>query len=511
MFRKTARGSFILLAGQVISTLILALGIIVVAVFLGDAKFGSLSVALAPISVALVLQKFGIDSALTKYLAQYRHERKTGYIKVLVETGIVITLIISITLTLIVYLSAGFLANRVYGDPTIESPIRFLSFSIISQAIITISYGITVGYERMAFRSYIQILYSFLKSIISPFLVLLGYGIMGAVYGDIGPYILSALLGIAFITILYGSEKHVEDSFTHLEAAKMLFGYGFPLYMANILGGVLSPMFTSLLLIWTDSVTTGNWSAALRFSVLLSFVTLPISTVILPLFSKLEGKPAELKTFYRLSVKYSTLFALPISIAIMALSEPIIEVIFRGGYEAAPSFLRLYMLIYFFMGLGSTSNTQLLNSQRRTDLTFKVSLFSFVCSATTGWLLIPKYGAIGLITALFINSLTGNSYAIYAIRKTWHFLPDLVASIKLSLSAAVTYLVVYNLIIILGLSAWPQLILGGSLTLIIYLILVLLLKILSKEDIEYLRMISHNLGPLSSITNRTINLLDKYV
>ena len=511
MFKKTARGSLILLLGQVVSTLFLALGIIIVAIFLGSSKFGSLSVALAPISIALILQRFGIDSALTKYLAQYRHERKTGYIRVLIETGIAITLFISIALTLIVYLSAGFLANRVYNDPTIETPIRFLSFSIISQAIISLSYGITVGYERMALRSYVQILYSFLKSLISPFLVLLGYGIMGAVYGDVGPYLLSALLGIGFIAILYRSERHVENSITHHEAARMLFGYGFPLYLANILGGVLSPMFTSLLVIYTDTIITGNWSATLRFSVLLSFVTLPVSTVILPLFSKLEGKPTELKTFYRLSVKYSALFAFPISVAIMALSEPIIKVVFRGGYEAAPLFLRLYMLIYFFVGLGSTSNTQLLNSQKRTDLTFNVSLVSFIFAASTGWVLIPRYGAIGLIAALFVNSLTGNLYAIYTIRKVYHFLPDLMSSLKLSIAAVVTYFIVHYFTIFLGLSALPQLIIGGSLTLFVYILLVLLFRTISKKDIEYLKMITHDLGPFTTIFNKIIDFLGKYV
>jgi O-antigen/teichoic acid export membrane protein len=61
------RGSFILIGGQLLSTLISVLGAILVARFLGSTSYGQIAIALVPVSIASILSDLGINSALIKY------------------------------------------------------------------------------------------------------------------------------------------------------------------------------------------------------------------------------------------------------------------------------------------------------------------------------------------------------------------------------------------------------------------------------------------------------------
>ena len=177
LLKNSARGSLILLVGQVTSTIILAVGILFVARVLGSSEFGLFNIALAPVTIATLFQNLGIQQALVKFLAQYRHEEEQGYQRVLIETGTLISLTSGVLITLILYLSAPFLANSVYHEPQLLPLIRWLSVSVLAQSVLTVAHGVTIGYERMGLRSITQIVYSFIKSIVSPLLVVLGFGV----------------------------------------------------------------------------------------------------------------------------------------------------------------------------------------------------------------------------------------------------------------------------------------------------------------------------------------------
>lgn len=65
--RGSARGSLLLMMGQIVSTIVSALTIIVVARLLGPEKYGVVTVVMVPIGLALLVQDLGVNTALTRY------------------------------------------------------------------------------------------------------------------------------------------------------------------------------------------------------------------------------------------------------------------------------------------------------------------------------------------------------------------------------------------------------------------------------------------------------------
>ena len=511
LVKTTTRGSLILLLGQVSSTLVLALGMLLVARFLGPSDYGSFNKAQSVVQIVFLLMNLGISSAMTRYIAQFRHENKQDYIQVYIETGILLSLTVSTALTILLYLSSGYIANKLYQDPSQEILIKYLSISIIGQAFLALSTGIIIGYERMELKSLTQLLYSLTKSVISPILVYIGFGTLGAIIGHSAPIILSGTLGTLFIYLLYRKTRTNTRPITHTEAAKQILTYGFPLYLSVILTGVLPHLYTTLLGVYTTNTQIGNYSVAINFTVLLSFVTLPIGTTIFPLFSKFTTKNPELEFLYRNAVKYSTLFAYPIIWTIIALADPIIQALYSTQYTQASHYLRLYLLSFNLIGLGSICNPPLLNSQNRTDLTFKSTLTRFLAAVPLSLVAIRNYGVHGLILTYFTSMAINTIIDYYNINRIYHYTINTGFLTKILATSLITATITYTITNTLTLNPWIELIIGGTTSLTLYITGFIATKALTKQDLNYIKQISTSFGPLQPTINKIINLLLRFI
>lgn len=66
--------------------------------------------------------------------------------------------------------------------------------------------------------------------------------------------------------------------------------YRLPLSVSTILTGLLSQFYNFLMVIYCSDSMIGNYSIALNFSMLITFFTVPIATVLFPAFSKLGSE-----------------------------------------------------------------------------------------------------------------------------------------------------------------------------------------------------------------------------
>lgn len=76
MAKVSARGGFSLFWGLVASTAISAAGVIVVARLLSASEYGLVMVALTASGLVTLFRDWGVNSAMIKYMAQYRSENR---------------------------------------------------------------------------------------------------------------------------------------------------------------------------------------------------------------------------------------------------------------------------------------------------------------------------------------------------------------------------------------------------------------------------------------------------
>ena len=169
--RGSARGSLQLMMGQIVSTIISALTIIVVARLLGPEKYGVVTVVMVPISLALLIQDLGVNTALTRYIALWRSEGRHGDAQVLVRAGLTFKAAVAGVMALGYWIGAGAIASVYLQRPELEGLVRIVSLSVLGTALMTATQAVLVGYEMMGHRSLTQVLWTLLRGSMSITLV----------------------------------------------------------------------------------------------------------------------------------------------------------------------------------------------------------------------------------------------------------------------------------------------------------------------------------------------------
>ena len=225
-----------------------------------------------------------------------------------------------------------------------------------------------------------------------------------------------------------------------------------------------------------------------------------------PLFSKLENQIDALRAVFVDSIKYLGLIIYPITAVVIALASEIISVLYGQGYPYAETYLKLSMLGFITIGLGSISTSNIIVI-KNTRIIFLQSILNFALTIPLGIILIPRIGVPGLIISGIIGSLPGFIYGLIWIHKNHHITPDYTTALKTIIAAAGAGLITSLYTNTFHLNPWILLITGGTLFLLTYITSVLLLKILKLQDLNNLENITRDLGPLSPTIKRILELL----
>jgi O-antigen/teichoic acid export membrane protein len=510
MAKSSARSGFKLFIGISISSIVTAVSLILVLRLLANPDdYGIITKALIFPAILGLFKDWGTNSAMIKYLAQYRSENKPRSVKNVMVTGLMFELVTGVLLTLLCFLLADFLAISVFQLPEAKVLIEVASLTILADSFLKVSQSTFIGLERLEFHSLTLILNSGIRCFLAPLLVFLGYGIMGAIQGQIVAQLTAGIIGL--IIFYFTFFRNPEKSLNKLDITgtlKTLLIYGLPLSVSVVIGGFLPQFYNTLL---KDTTALGNFQAAVNFTVIITFFTVPIATVLFPAFSKLKAEEEKktLRVVFQSSVKYGALLTLPVTLMIMVLSEPLVFAIVGTEYTDAPFFLTLYSIIYLYAGLGNLSLGNFLNGQGKTQITMRMALLSLCTGLLLGWLLIPQFGVVGLIVTNSVSGLPSLFSGLWWIRKNFGATIDWVSSVKILLASGIAAVVTYLLLSQLNYNYWIELVTGGISFLVVYLVIAPLIRAVDKKDVRLLRKMLSGLGPFSYVFNIPLKIMEK--
>ena len=514
MGKVSAIGSFQLFIGRIASTLILAIGTIIVGLYISETQYGLYTIALLPSATLLLFQDWGVGSALTKYCASYRASGKEGELRTIIVSGIVFATLTGLTLTLILIGIANFVASTVYNEPNSAYLMILSSITVFSTAINTCSISIISGFERMGLSSITMLMSAITQGILSPLLVFLGFGAVGAIVGFTTASAASAitaalLLYFAIYRKLPTSKISKQIIFQTL---KKLLQYGIPISIALILTGITSDIYYFVMASSVDKAIIGNFSIANNFAVFLTFFIFPLQSVLFPAFSKLDLEKDRqiLKTIYSSSVKYSSLFLVPATMAIMVLSAPMVETLYGVKWLSAPLFLTLVVAGNLVVLLGNLSFGRLLYAMGETKMLIKLGIIDIIIGVPLAFLLIPSFGIIGVIIGSTI--LTPISSLLIGIYWTWRKYetkPDFNNSFRILLASVIASLLTFLFLQLFVGAAWAMLIIGVVIFLMTYLVSIPLVGAINLSDIGNMRILFSEMRLASIILEIPLTIIEK--
>jgi len=485
---ESARGGLFLFVGYFMSLVILAVGSMVVGRLLGPEDFGVFSLALVPSTLILSFLDLGVGAALTRFAAKFRAEGRFDAVASILRTGFLYIFVVSATATVLCFVFSEPLAAILLNRSELAYLVRIGSMIILFQALFNFLSGAFSGLDRMEGNALILNSEAIAKSLLSPTLIVLGFGVAGAVLGHVASYVIAAIIGVAFFIKLYRMlGRPARNSF--FGDIRIMVSYGFPLYAANLLNRVSSQVQLLVLAFFASNTEIGNFNVAAGLLALVGVLAYPFSALF-PAFSKVKKGSSELHQLFRLSTKYTALIVVPATALVMVLSRDVVYTFYGRSYTLAPAYLTLYVATNLYAGFGSLVYANVFNGLGYTRLSFYSTLVNFVTFIPMVYVLTSYYSVLGTISAIIFSQTLSLAYSVLASKKVLGLSLDLASSAKIYLtsfaSAAATALASEALSFpywILNLSA------RGLLFLIVYLTLLPAFKTISASDVENIKFL----------------------
>ena len=333
MAKTSAAGSFHLFMGKMGSTLIMFVGTMILTLFIHESDYGLYAIALIPSSLLILFQDWGVGVALIRHCAQCRAAGNKANLRKPIVAGLTFAVSTGLLLTAFSLLTANFVSSTFFGETSSAFLIAFVSITIFSASVSGLVSNVFIGFERMKLLSLLMVVQAIAQSAVGPLLVYLGYGAFGAVIGYISGSVAAGAFSIILLYFaIFRKLEKVHLNLSEITATLRPFlKYGVPLAIGGILSGVLVQFNSFMMASYVkDLALIGNYRVATNFGVLLTFFSVPISTVIFPAFSKLNPQKEQglLKTVFASSVKYTTLLLVPATLILVVLSNTIISTLY---------------------------------------------------------------------------------------------------------------------------------------------------------------------------------------
>ena len=472
---KILKNSLFIYIGRLINLTISFFIFIHIANYLGENLFGRFSIAITYVAVFSILSNFGLNQILVRELSA-----KHFSTDVLLSNAVMLKLLFSFVSICLAWLLTFFSG---YPKKTIVL-IFIISLNLILSPRLSSTRTIFEAYFQSKLQMVFPIFFNFIDKVLFAILIYfftVKYKV-NLLYVSL-IYVLSNLPGAILLVIKFLKSISIKF-YIQYATIKYFIIESFPLFL-YILFSTLNTKIDILLLSWMrGNEEVGYFSAAIRIVYPLMFFSTSFSISLFPILSKFfrENNEKFLK-FLKTGMKYILIITIFLSTTLTFHAEKIILTFYNATY--APSInsfkiliiaLGFYFLVFYFVDIFIAA--------RRQKLITMIMAIALAINIGLNLLLIPKLGFIG---ASYIRVITYLSLLIMFF---------ILITFRLKITRIIEYgkmsiLIMLYIIVQLIIQKF-SLLLSLSLSLIIFSASIIILRVISNEEIQIVKKIFKN-------------------
>ena len=399
-----------LAGGQLATWVLTAVWTLVVPRSLGPAGMGQLTIAWSAVAIVSVLCELGTGVLITRNIAR-DHSRAPA----LLAGGILLR---------VVAIPIGWILVFAYIAATHFDTTQILVLILATAAMqVSLATGVIQaafqGIERMEYLAYADVFSKTLMTIASIALIVTGHGVV-AIMG-----LSLSISVVVFVFVLRWSRAHFVVTW---QAARH--------ELITLIRGGLPFWATSLFLtayIWIDSVMLGmmtseavvGWyGTATKLFAALLFIPAVLSTAWFPRLVAAFGQGHEqFRVALARVLNWTVILSLPIAAGMIAISHPLIALIYGPQFRESAGILAILGLLLPFTYLNIVASQGLNASNRQLTWT-KIMAVATVVNLATNLVLIPFFqarwadGAIGASISLLLTEILMSVAALFLMRRS---------------------------------------------------------------------------------------------
>jgi O-antigen/teichoic acid export membrane protein len=415
---RFAAGAFWSVLGAVISRGFLLAASVVCAWFLGKEGFGAMGMIQSTAGMFGIFAGLGLGITATKYVSEFRRQDPLRTGRILALSALAAFLSGSI-ITVFVILLAPYLAQHVLAAPLLAEPLAIGAGLVFFGALNGAQTGALAGFE--AFQTIARVnIYAGLASF--PLIVLGVWrsGLRGAVWGSVAALAVNWAMNNR---ALRGECAKANISYQLAGCRRelgMLHRFSLPAFLASILVVAAIWVCNALLARQPQGYAElGLYAAADKWRLMILFVPSSMFAMVLPVLSNLhgEGDGAGFRKVFRANLQLNGGLALLAAAVIAVFAAPIMALYgnsFRGG--------QVVLIVLASSAIAEVFNSilgQQLIAARQMWWRFAFDVLLVVVLVGLAWVLIPRWGALGLATSYgFAYAVTG--LGLFLFQGSWN-------------------------------------------------------------------------------------------
>jgi O-antigen/teichoic acid export membrane protein len=395
-----------LVIGDTLSIAFTAIAIVIVARLLGPEAYGLYTLAFVAPSILMQLWGLGVNVAVTRYAAFYLSKGEIDHAVQITKRATTFLLLFGVVLSLANYYLAPYMAVAVLGRAALIPYIQLTSIFIIAQAAQHASGYALVGWNLIKELSLFSILQAVLRLAISPALILIGFGIYGAVLGTITSYVVQ---GAAALLTLYALKLRSPSKgiSSFVDDIKTLIGYGLQIFAGSLAFGWASQYILIILASVATNRIVGEYQAAVNLTIPISVISNGVTTVLVRSFSTLHGLKEDITQTFDYAVRYVSFLLTPVLVFLFSSAGLLFDVIYSQSYTEGVIFLQLTAISYIPVAFGLTVLPSFLNGigKNRFVMLMNMAGASSLVVAGLGLAVWSGLGGVGIVYAIIISNV----------------------------------------------------------------------------------------------------------
>ncbi len=438
------------------------------------------------INLLVLFKDLGQGYALLKFIPELIVKKDWNRIKSLISSSFLIQLFSSAIIAFLLITFAPQIMPTFFHTSDTKLLILFAIIFFVSFAQNVVSIGLQ-SFQRMFLYSLQDLSRNLVVLAISFVLLWLGFGILAPVWAYLIMYV------VVFLFFFFLFTKKVFKQFWKAHALlagqdfSRLILFGLPAMLTIFGNNVLQYTDTLMLSYFKDLASVGLYQVAAPLAGLVLYVAYSVSAVATPLISELLAlkKRIQLRKGIEFLHKYVFIAIIPMAVVLIAFPEIFIRLFFGDKFiNSAPALqilaggMVLYSIAY--------TNLNALFGLGRPKYTTTIMLISAVANVILNLALVPRFGIIGAACGTSLSYLLMLALSSRGIRRILRIREPWVVWAKTLLAAIILAGIISGVKALLSLNPWIELAIGAFAGGIAYCLLLLALKIVSREEIAWI-------------------------
>jgi len=453
-------------------------------------EYGLFYAVFALVSFFAPFRDLGLGESTLFFINKYVVKSDKKRIKASIVIGILPQLILGIVIAAILFLLKGYLVKNYFKNPLADPIMTILIILFAFETIRPTLIYLFLAYQKVALSKLNDLICSLSILIVS--IILFSFSSSSKTTVPAIAYLIGSVVAIVIFGIIFYTQfKDVikEKAAINKALIKEMFNYAIPI-MFSTAGAMILVYSDTLLLTYFKGVElVGLYNIAYpALGVILIFIT-PISIILFPKISNLyhQKKSQDIKNILSIIYNNFLLLTIPLGLAFFVYSDLIISLLFGVKYIGATNTLKVFSLAFIFIGIRDI-NFNIIAGIGKVKERSKILYYGAGFNVILDLILIPKYGASGAAIA------TGLGFALMVYLTTKLILKEYPIHIEKFIQlktvfSGLLFLASLSLLkkIIVMSNAIIEAIIVCTISGIIYVLALYLLKVVTKEKILFLK------------------------